>query len=156
MIEERARVIAVEQGRVWVEAAQQSACGACAARAGCGTSVLGKVLGVKPVRVEVDARRVANLQPGEQVRIALDESTLVQGTLWLYGLPLLLLLSGAAFGTFMAPRTGLHPDFAAVLGAVLGLGLALLFLRRQLRPQALPQVLSRESTGLVQLLSQRP
>jgi sigma-E factor negative regulatory protein RseC len=151
MIEEQARVVAVQGPRVWVEAVKQSACGSCSARGGCGTSVLGKVLGVKSVRVEVDPDQVRNLQRGEQVWIAIEESELVQGTLWLYGLPLLSMLVGAFIGTLLAPQYGLHPDLAAVLAAGLGLAAALLLLRRRMQPRALPRVLRRSTHEYVTL-----
>jgi sigma-E factor negative regulatory protein RseC len=156
MIEEQARVIAVQNSRVWVEAVKQSACGSCNARSGCGTSVLGKVLGVKSVRVEVNPDQVVDLQPGEEVAIAIEESDLVQGTLWLYGLPLFLLLLGALLGTWLAPRLSMHPDLLAVLGAGAGLGLALLFLRQRLQPRALPRVLRRVVVGQVAFNAIKP
>ncbi|MGA1561617.1 MAG: SoxR reducing system RseC family protein [Gammaproteobacteria bacterium] len=151
MIEEQVRVVAVQGARVWVEAVKQSACGSCSARGGCGTSVLGKVLGVKSVRVEVNPDQVRNLRLGEQVWIAIEESELVQGTLWLYGLPLFALLGGALLGTLLAPRYGMHPDLAAVLSGGLGLVGALLILRQRMQPRELPRVLRREGVDLVQL-----
>lgn len=151
MIEEQARVVAVQGERVWVEAIKQSACGSCSARGGCGTSVLGKVLGVKSVRVEVDPDQIRNLRLDEQVWIAIEEGELVQGTLWLYGLPLLFLLGGALLGTLVAPQFSIHPDLAAVLAAGLGLGGALLLLRRRLQPRALPRILRRVAVDYVQL-----
>lgn len=151
MIEEQARVIAVRDERVWVEAVKQSACGSCSARGGCGTSVLGKVLGVKSVRVEVNPDQVRNLKAGDQVWIAIEEADLVQGTLWLYGLPLLLMLAGALLGTLLAAQLGVHADLAAVVAAAIGLGLALLFLRQRLQPRALPRVLRRDGVDWVQL-----
>ncbi|WP_455199475.1 SoxR reducing system RseC family protein, partial [Kaarinaea lacus] len=53
MIEERAEVVSIEDGDIWVETQRRSACGQCAVNKGCGTAVLGKVIGNKRTRVRV-------------------------------------------------------------------------------------------------------
>ena len=51
MIEEQARVVALEEQGVWVETQRRSACGNCSVNNSCGTALLGKVLGVKRNKV---------------------------------------------------------------------------------------------------------
>lgn len=102
MIEELARVVRVDGGFVWVEIRRTSACGGCAAKTGCGTAVLGKLLGKRRVRVKApDASAIA---VGDGVVIGVREHALVRGSLALYAVPLLGLLVGAAAGQDLAQR----------------------------------------------------
>jgi len=85
------RVVAVEADAVWVEADRSSACGRCAARAGCGQGALASVFRQGKGRVRaisgggLDASECAL---DDQVIIKIPEATLLSGTLSLYGFPL--------------------------------------------------------------------
>jgi len=130
MIEERARVVSVEPGgAVWVEAARASTCGGCAARGGCGSALLARVLGQRRARVR--ALGGEGLAPGDAVLIGIPERALVRGSLALYAVPLLLMLAGALAGEYIA-ELGLAAgrEGASVLAGLGGLGLGLLWLRR--------------------------
>ena len=86
-------VVAVETNAVWVEADRSAACGRCAARAGCGQGALSALLQkgkgrVRPLASET--LHAACCQLGDEVMIEIPDSTLLGGTLWLYGAPLML------------------------------------------------------------------
>lgn len=125
MIEERARVISVEQDIAWVETQRHTACGKCSAQKGCGTTALTKLTSHKPWRLRV--LNTLNARHGEEVVIALDEYALLRGSILLYAMPLGALLLGAAVGQAL---TLTAPDLGAVLGAVGGLGGGLMVAQR--------------------------
>ena len=90
-LSETGRVVAVESDAVWVEADRTSACGKCAARAGCGQGALSAMLQSGRGRVRAvsgDTLRADQCELGEEVVIQLPESTLFSGTFLIYGVPL--------------------------------------------------------------------
>ena len=64
MIEEQARVVALEAGAVWVETRRQSTCGGCSANAGCGQGLMDKI-GVRASHGHVRALCDLQLQVGD-------------------------------------------------------------------------------------------
>lgn len=89
---ETGRVVAVEHDAVWVEADRSAACGKCAARAGCGQGALSALLQSGKGRVRAksgDALAATSCEVGDEVVIQVPESTLLGGTLLIYGAPLL-------------------------------------------------------------------
>ena len=121
MIEETAHVVAADGEFVWVETRRQSTCGSCAAKQGCGTSALAKVLGNRLARVRAINHGVA--QVGDQVVIGIDEQALVRGSLAIYLVPLAGLLLGAVVGALMSTRLLVTGE-----GLTIGLGIAGLLL----------------------------
>jgi sigma-E factor negative regulatory protein RseC len=126
VIEETARVVNVEPGYAWVETMRQSSCGSCSARGGCGTSVLGKVLGQRSVRVRAVDKVGAAV--GEEVVVGLDDAALLRGSLAVYMLPLIALIAGALIAETIAPQWGLGEGFVMFAG-IAGLALGFLWLR---------------------------
>lgn len=96
MIEERARVEGVHDGLITVTAGAKQGCPTCAQGQGCAGGVLGKLANRKNRRVQVGNPRGIAVQPGDWVRIGLDEAALVQGAMLVYLLPLVALLLAAA------------------------------------------------------------
>ena len=90
---ETGRVVAIESDAVWIEADRSSACGRCAARAGCGQGALSGLLGGSKGRVRAlsgDDLSAVQCDLGDQVWIRVPEATLLSGTALLYGFPLTL------------------------------------------------------------------
>ncbi|MTI14112.1 SoxR reducing system RseC family protein [Sansalvadorimonas verongulae] len=97
MIEERGRIVKVDDGFVWVETLRKSTCGSCQAKNSCGEGILNRL---KPFRNHAYIR-ASNRYPvaeGDEVTIALPEEAVVSASLLVYLFPLLLLLSGAVIG----------------------------------------------------------
>lgn len=94
MIEEQGRVVAVEDGAVWVEVSRKSTCSTCSASAGCGQGLM-ENLDVGRGRRLVRALCQFRLNVGDSVVIAIREDLLVRGALLLYLLPLMSLLGSA-------------------------------------------------------------
>ena len=136
MIEERASVVAVEDGIAEVATLQRSACGSCNAKAGCGTSILAAWFPQRKLTFRLP--NTVSARAGDTVVVGLDEASLQRASAMLYGLPLLGLLAGAmlgeaAVGHFLAsPMVGHEPgsELGAVSGGLLGLTAALKFVRR--------------------------
>lgn len=124
MIEERARVISVDQGHAWVETRRQTACGSCAASKGCGTSVIAKVLGNRRSRVR--AIDPVGVRLGDEVLVGIEESALVRGSFAVYTMPLFTLLAAALAVRGLWPGAG---EPAVVLAGLAGLAAGLLWLR---------------------------
>ncbi len=127
MIEEHAQVVAVQGDAAWVETQRGSACGSCAAHAGCGSAALGKLIGRRPTSVRV--LNTAGALPGEEVVIGIDESALVRGSVLVYLVPLLALLGGAILGeAWWRPYAG-GGEWPVIVAAVAGLALGLAWVR---------------------------
>jgi sigma-E factor negative regulatory protein RseC len=120
VIEGIARVVAVEAGRVWLEPEQSSSCGGCHSAGLCG-------MGANNSR-RLMARRFPldgeyGLRMGERVVVGIHESSLSQGAMVAFGVPLLLLMAGGIAGQEWGGRDGLA--FAGAMGGlVLGFGVS--------------------------------
>lgn len=76
------------------------------------------------------ARNPVNAVAGDEVIIGIDESVLLKGSLYVYIVPLLLMLAGGLFGEVLAPQWGSDGDGLSLLFGLLGLAGGLLWLRR--------------------------
>lgn len=114
-------VVAVtSDNKVWVEVpARLAACDHCPNPAGCQPSLLGQTN--QPRRYLM--RNTLNLRVGDQVSLAVAEGTIFRAALASYGIPLLLAVSGAIAGQWLAG------DGIAALGALVGLAIGFLLLR---------------------------
>lgn len=127
MIEETARVVAIEGEFAWVQTERRSTCNACSANGACGTSVLAKVLGQR--RTQVRALNSIGAGLGDHVIVGLAEDALVRGSLAIYAVPLVGMIALALMGELFAPF-GLRGDAPAVAGGAIGLALGLFWVRR--------------------------
>ena len=124
-IVETGRVVAVEQGAVWVETIRSSACGSCAARSGCGHRTLAGVLtSDKGLVRAVDSKHLtaAVCSVDDKVEISIQGSTLTKSALALYGVPL-------ALGTVFAFAQVGYSDVAVAVAFFVGLVVGFLILR---------------------------
>lgn len=101
MIEESARVIALEEGAVWVETQRKSTCAGCAVKSGCGQGVV-QQLGFRERSAQLRVLSDLDLQVGDSVVIGVQEELLVRGSLVVYLLPLLGLFSAGVVAEQMA------------------------------------------------------
>ncbi len=131
MIEESARVIACQGDEVWVETQRKSACGQCAANKGCGTAVIGKVVGQKRARVRARNPQQTPVQVGDEVTIGIEESVLVRGSLVIYLLPLLSFFLFGLLGKALAEQLLLGGgEGLSILFSLLGLLVGFFWARR--------------------------
>jgi sigma-E factor negative regulatory protein RseC len=125
---EHGRVVALEPQGVWVETVRSSACGRCAAKAGCGHGVLAQVLARGKGLIRARAGQVAleSLTLGDVVEIQLPESVLTGGALAVYGLPLVVGLCLSWLGSHQS-------ELMAITGFAGGLLAGFLLVRLALR-----------------------
>lgn len=128
MIEERARVIAVENDKLLLEAQTQSACGGCGARQGCGTSVLSKWVGRRFTRFQ--AKNTVNARVGDEVVVGLAEEAMLKGSILVYLMPLLAMIVSAVLADSLIPFGAAARDVLVLIAAVAGFVLMLVVSRR--------------------------
>ena len=102
MIEEQVVITSITPEGAWVEGMQQSACGSCSAKAGCGQHTMSQ-LGRKvslwlPLTDLADEAINEPFRIGQQVVVGLPEGAILRSTVVLYGLPLIALVIGAIAG----------------------------------------------------------
>lgn len=149
MIEERGRVLIVEDGAVWVETLRRSACDSCQARNGCGQSVLQRLgLGARSGFIRaLDQQAGQRCRIGDEVVIGVPEQAVLHGSVMVYLFPLLALFAGSLLAQFLGA-----PEGIIIVAGLSGLGCAFAIVRwhaRHLGNQAAftPRVLGRVSEG---------
>lgn len=126
MIEEHGRVLTVHDGYVWVETQRRSSCDKCSVNAGCGTSVLSRVLGQRRTRVR--ALDTLGAKAGEEVVVGVEDAMLLRSSLAAYLVPLLGLLLGAMCGRGLAATFAVSQEGGSILCALAGLAAGIVWL----------------------------
>lgn len=130
MITESGKIVAVTGEYAWVQTIRASACQSCSARNGCGQKVLASATGGRANQVRVF--NSANARVGEEVTLGIDERALLGASLLVYALPLLLMVAASMVGQHLSSGS----DFAAMLGAAIGLALGFVLSRQLQRRKA--------------------
>lgn len=133
-IEQAAQVVRLDPRGVWVEPVEPSGCGSCGGR--CGARRLADLFSRRRRNFLVETR--LSLQPGDRVIVSLPAGRVLTAAVWLYGMPLALMLAGAVLG-----RLAGADDGSAVAGLLAGGVLAALLGRG--RPGAPPTVVRQET-----------
>ncbi|WOG25567.1 SoxR reducing system RseC family protein [Endozoicomonas sp. 8E] len=115
MIEEEGRVVAVEQGTVWVETIRKSTCSSCSVRNGCGQNLLEKYRSNKH-QSYIQAINDFSIEENDQVIIGIPESALMRASFLVYLMP----LAGMMGALWLATAVGWN-DFFTALSAMTGL-----------------------------------
>ena len=89
MIEEIGVVTKVEGNMAKVIVQKRGACDGCKAQRTCQPTEDG---------MEIEAVNMAQAKEGQEVKISIDAQTYLQGTMLVYGLPLVLFIAGAIVG----------------------------------------------------------
>lgn len=126
MIEEQAIVVGLDGDQAMLEIVRNKPCGLCGQTRGCGISIWGRLLGHRNNVFRADNQ--INAQAGDTVVVGVDEKAFLTSSMVVYGVPLILLLSGAVLGGALLP-VSLAADFRSVIGAAVGLSLGLLWLK---------------------------
>jgi sigma-E factor negative regulatory protein RseC len=134
LIEQYARVVAVQGRSVRVLTERQTGCQSCDVKGGCGTSLIGRLFPQRPEQLlELSTEPLATLpRPGDRVLIGIDEQHLQQVGLLLYATPLAGLLLGAVGGATLGLSIGAQvQEPMSIIFGLLGLSLGLLYVRRR-------------------------
>ena len=150
MIEEKARVIAVENDQLLLEAETSAACNACQVRQGCGTSVLSRWLGRRFSRFQ--APNTVNARVGDEVIVGLAEGAMLKGSVYVYLLPLVSMILFALSADGLMPPETAQRDLLVLLSGTVGFVLMLVFSRLLLssgrnRRRLTPVVLRKNIVG---------
>lgn len=124
MIEEQGRVLAISGRFAEVQTQRRGLCGLCAVQGACGTALLGRLLGRRPVQFR--ALNQAHARVGDRVLIGISEEGLLAAASAAYLGPILALIAGALLGEALG---GPFADVASLFGAGLGFTLAIVWLR---------------------------
>ena len=128
MLEEQGTVSHLEEPYAWVETERRSSCTSCAARSGCGTAVLAKVLGRRQGKVR--AINGIGARAGDRVVLGLAERALLQGSAAVYLVPLGAMMVAAGLGEWLAADlASAAAEPLSVVSGLLGLGVGLVWLR---------------------------
>jgi sigma-E factor negative regulatory protein RseC len=151
VIEERARVIAIKNDQLLLEAETRAACNACEARQGCGTSVLSKWVGRKFTRFQ--APNTVNASVGDEVVVGLAEEAMLKGSVFVYLLPLVAMIIFALLADGLISADAATRDLLVLVSAVVGFSLALTISRlvlssRSNRIRLTPVVIRKNIVGL--------
>ncbi|MEH2922592.1 SoxR-reducing system protein RseC [Samsonia erythrinae] len=123
MIREWATVVSWQDGVAALRCEPSAGCGSCQSRSTCGTGLLSQ-LGLSAENVlYVSCDRP--LEPGQKVELGISEGRLLFSAVLVYFVPIVGLLCGAAIFQML-----LSTDLGAVIGALLGGGLAFIGVRR--------------------------
>lgn len=152
MIEEEGTVLSLCGDLAEVRTERRGGCGGCGSQSGCGTALLDRFLGRRPVTLR--ARNHAGANVGDRVVVGVSEAGLLVAAFAAYFVPLLGLLLGGAIGQWLGRADPLASasdggvDLPALLGALLGFLLALFWLRRYSEhrarlPESVPVVVRR-------------
>jgi sigma-E factor negative regulatory protein RseC len=141
MITEKAQVVAINDDSIWLKSTRQSACDSCKLKTGCGQKLLQEAKGRQHyIEVPAQSDLIAKLQMNADVDVAINEQTLLKGSLVLYVLPLLSMLSGAMGLEAIWTPEHIHSDLLAIVGALIGLlagfGLSFIISQRMMRRKA--------------------
>lgn len=137
-----------------IQALNPGNCPRCAEGRGCGGGILSRLVAQKRPDVRAETR-VQNLQVGDGVIVGIDESVLLQASVWVYIVPLLAMLvaGGVAHQLLKAP------DLIVMIFGLAGLGLGLAWVGQRSReaasdPSFRPVILRRDP-GLGQACARR-
>lgn len=119
-------VVKTDSKFAYVEAQRTGGCNGCSASGTCGTASLSRYFNRKSNRL-VRVNNELLLQPGEQVKLMLDESQLIKQALLAYGLPLLGLFLFAILFQWLAKAFIAESDTIIELLSIVGGGLGLVF-----------------------------
>jgi sigma-E factor negative regulatory protein RseC len=129
MIEERAVILSLESdanasenSTATLEIERKIACGICGQTRGCGNSIWGKLFAHQSSAFKAQNR--INAKVGDSVIVGINEKALLKSALLLYIVPLVTLFLGAILATQLNNSNG-----SAMLGAVVGLALGLLWVK---------------------------
>lgn len=128
MLLETGRVVAVDGDGVWVETIRKTTCGSCAAQKGCGHGLLNRISDGHRSLIRALPGRIsaAQCRVDDEVQISIPEEVILRGSLVVYILPLLAMLTGAAAGANLVPASA---DLGSAHGAVVGIAIGFALVR---------------------------
>lgn len=114
-------IVRARDGQIALVEVEAGGCGRCHEKGGCGGQNLTQMFCNGPKTYQVDNLLGASI--GDRVTVAIAEGSVCRTANLAYVLPLTATIAGAVLGFFLGG------DFAAMAGALSGLGLAMIYVR---------------------------
>ena len=124
MIEQVAHVHAIDQTTVWLDTIRLSTCNSCSMKSGCGQRLMNQATDCRRSRIELPLPQDMALNVGDEVVLGIPQKAFIKASLLTFAMPLMIMLAFASLAQW-----GALSEPAAVVAALLGLGLGLLLLR---------------------------
>ncbi|UTF61424.1 SoxR reducing system RseC family protein [Gilvimarinus sp. DA14] len=120
MLVESGKIVAVEADGLWVETIVKSTCGSCAAQKGCGQSLMARFAGHTTfIWVSLGGRDAAHYQIGDSIELGVPEQVVANGSMLVYFVPLLGLLTATVGVHHLGAGEGLT-TLAGLAGLIAG------------------------------------
>jgi len=129
MIEEQAKVIAVESKLITVEGIVKSTCSGCQQLESCGSGQIAKAFPHKKTTYLISSDKPVKV--GDRVLIGLSEKVLLSAAWQVYMWPLIGLFIGSLLGQYLVEQQIIAHELIALLIGVLGGGLGFYLARGQ-------------------------
>ena len=116
----------MKNGYAKVECVSKSACGSCASADNCGNSAIAKAF---PTRVhQFQVKLTEDVEVGDQVELALNAKNMLQSAVFVYLVPIAMLIIGAALGKLITMQ-GVAGEWIIAVSTLMGLALGFLLVR---------------------------
>lgn len=109
-------VVAVRGDQVTLEAAVKTTCSTCQAQSDCGTGAISRAMSPKTQRLTL--RSPVPCKVGQLVTIGVPEAGIMSASVWLYVMPLIVLLLSAIVFDVILPLAGLSNELWTLLFSV--------------------------------------
>jgi sigma-E factor negative regulatory protein RseC len=125
MIEDIGKVVKVSGDKAFIEVERSSAC------AQCGLQEVEEL--VAGGKVVFEALNMAKANIGDKVKVRVESAAYMKASVFIYGIPVLLLIMGAVLGVYLAGKFNKSTDIMSALFGMCGLivGIIILFLFRK-------------------------
>ena len=125
MIEDIGKVVKVQGDQAFIEVERSSACAECGLQEAEELTTGGKVV--------FQAFNMIQAKVGDRVKVRVQTAAYMKATIYVYGIPVLLMVIGAVFGMYIAGAMNRSSDAMSALFGIGGLvlGIFVLFLLRK-------------------------
>jgi len=127
-VEQPATVVSIQEATVTLSTIRLNTCQQCSMKAGCGQRMLNQASSCQRSQIELPKPAHVSLTIGQEVQVAIPQSTFIRASLWVFLMPLLVMFAAAYVAQYLA----LSEPAIAIVGLV-GLGGGLLFMRRRMK-----------------------
>ena len=124
LIEQRAQVAAIRDGRLGLAPVSRAGCARCASGQGCGAQLFGRQASSSTL-LWLPSPLASSLRIGDEVRLTVAAALLQRSSLRLYAVPLLVMLTTVAIAAALQ-----WPEAVQAVVALLSLLVSVLLLRR--------------------------
>lgn len=132
MLTDHGIVYSVDDHSVVIQAQVKSTCAGCDARSTCGAGLVARAFTAKTQMLTV--KGCYQLAPGDEVKFGVDDRAILIASFWVYVMPILGLLIGAAGFSWISSMT-LEHELVTILGSTLTAYLGFKFAQHRLSSQ---------------------